>query len=379
MKHFLNSRLLVAVLLVLLAVLVLPVAAQDEGTDVQMVTGSIEFTADGDIQVGEFIIAPAGAFLPSSLRDGDAVIVFGTLLPDGVTIQATEITLVMDTDADGIEDAVDNCPDVPNPDQLDADADGTGDACDPDNLDSDADGVFDSVDNCPLVMNADQLDADADGTGDACDPDNLDSDADGVLDGVDNCPEVANADQADADADGVGDVCDPDLADSDADGVAEGVDNCPAVANADQADTDGDGIGDACDSTDTGETGGCNREGHPVATRIAEAFDASYDEVMTMHCDGFGFGEIARAFLLAEGSEHGSSAQDFLDRKAAGEGWGHIIHDSGMHPSDLAPGRGFRQTDEETSNTRGNGNGRGNGGGGNGNGDGNGGGGRGNG
>ena len=35
----------------------------------------------------------------------------------------------MDTDGDGIDDRVDNCPTVPNPDQQDTDGDGVGDAC----------------------------------------------------------------------------------------------------------------------------------------------------------------------------------------------------------------------------------------------------------
>jgi len=52
-----------------------------------------------------------------------------------------------------------------------------------------------------------------------------------------------------------------------------------------------------------------------------------------MRCDGFGFGDVTRAFLLAEGSEDGSTARDFLDWKAAGEGWGHIIHESDMRSS----------------------------------------------
>ena len=73
--------------------------------------------------------------------------------------------------------------------------------------DVDGDGVNDDVDNCPDVANADQADADADGIGDACE---ADSDGDGVIDDVDNCPTIANADQADADADGTGDVCDDD-------------------------------------------------------------------------------------------------------------------------------------------------------------------------
>src|SRR5262249_59407248 len=34
-----------------------------------------------------------------------------------------------DRDGDGVPDGVDNCPDVPNPDQADSEGDGVGDAC----------------------------------------------------------------------------------------------------------------------------------------------------------------------------------------------------------------------------------------------------------
>lgn len=75
--------------------------------------------------------------------------------------------------------------------------------------DGDNDGVSDDADNCPDVSNSDQSDADGDGVGDACDePEVADSDGDGVEDSVDNCPRKRNADQADADEDGVGDRCD---------------------------------------------------------------------------------------------------------------------------------------------------------------------------
>jgi len=88
-----------------------------------------------------------------------------------------------DSDSDGVPDLLDNCPNIVNADQLDKDSDTFGNVCDdcvddfgtlqgcPETLvlDSDFDGVNDNVDNCPLTSNGDQLDADGDLVGDACD------------------------------------------------------------------------------------------------------------------------------------------------------------------------------------------------------------------
>lgn len=137
--------------------------------------------------------------------------------------------LVVDTDSDGISDALDNCPLVHNVDQQDTDGDGTGDACDTvDNLDSDKDGIADYHDNCPFIGNSSQLDVDGDGIGDICDPqDDRDHDQDGVLDLTDNCRLIANSDQKDSDNDGVGDACDSeDNRDSDNDGITNDLDLC---------------------------------------------------------------------------------------------------------------------------------------------------------
>lgn len=72
-----------------------------------------------------------------------------------------------DDDKDRIQNAVDNCPDVKNPDQVDKNKNNIGDACE----DFDLDGIMNSVDNCPDQPNRYQQDSDGDGIGDACDVD----------------------------------------------------------------------------------------------------------------------------------------------------------------------------------------------------------------
>ena len=54
-----------------------------------------------------------------------------------------------DSDNDNVVDAVDNCRGLANPDQIDTDHDGLGDACDPD---IDNDGVPNAQDRCPDSM-----------------------------------------------------------------------------------------------------------------------------------------------------------------------------------------------------------------------------------
>jgi Thrombospondin type 3 repeat len=71
-----------------------------------------------------------------------------------------------DSDADEIADSIDNCPSIPNPDQINFDrADDGGDVCD---TDDDNDNWFDVDDNCPKMFNPNQENTNGGSRGDAC-------------------------------------------------------------------------------------------------------------------------------------------------------------------------------------------------------------------
>ena len=173
-----------------------------------------------------------------------------------------------DLDEDGLNDNNDNDIDgdgIPNI----ADSDVNGDGINDNGIDTDEDGIIDIFDsnptsfdyyqsfndNCPNIPNPDQLDVDEDSIGDACDNcitnenrDQLDIDQDGIGDICDVCPELFNPEQEDFDEDFIGDLCDLDDdndGQSDEDEIACGSD--PKNENSMSPDLDRDGILDCFD------------------------------------------------------------------------------------------------------------------------------------
>src|SRR5690606_28462770 len=97
-----------------------------------------------------------------------------------------------DTDGDGVNDDLDQCPNTPIESRVDI----NGCPIVTSAPDADGDGVIDSLDQCPNTPAGATVDANG------CSVDQLDSDGDGIPDVEDNCPEAFNPGQEDRDGDG---------------------------------------------------------------------------------------------------------------------------------------------------------------------------------
>lgn len=171
------------------------------------------------------------------------------------TKPSTTTTVLPDSDNDGIPDVDDNClnqPDGPKLGTCSGDSGKAGAACTSDanciipgcssngtclmnQEDSDADGIGDACDYCPNKPNGPDLGSCSPWSGSPGAQCESDNDCTAACTGVRTC----NKNQEDTDSDGVGDVCD----------------NCHNNCNTLQKDADGDGIGDVCDPSPG--CGGC--------------------------------------------------------------------------------------------------------------------------
>ena len=265
--------------------------------DIDSITVELEVQGSGN----DGLVQSAFAGVPwGAMIDGLVVI---TVHAPNEPYLAFDYTLldtarIADSDGDGLPEALDNCPGVPNLDQADSDGDGAGDVCD----------------NCPDWPNASQSDLDGDGAGDTCDP--CPEDATDDADGDGYCaPEDCDTDDPDVNPDGH-EVCDDGL-DNDCDGdvdllpdvdgdgwdpcagdcdegdpaihpeaeeLCDGLDNdCDGALGAIEVDNDGDGVTECdgdCDDDDFGVYPGA-----PVVCEVG--MDADCDGVDDLdECDG---------------------------------------------------------------------------------------------
>ena len=71
---------------------------------------------------------------------------------------------------------------------------------------------------------------------------------------------------------------------------------------------------------------------HPVGIVLATFFNIPYTQVMALHDEGFGFGNIARAYLTAYASGGVLTPTEVLQMRQEGMGWGKIKNLYGIHP-----------------------------------------------
>lgn len=156
-------------------------------------------------------------------------------------------------------------------------------------------------------------------------------------------------DKVAADGDDNGDNDDSGSGNNGNNGKGNGKNKCK---NANNSNSNGNGNGNGkCKNNDENKDEGNKDKGngqneaqclartdqHPVAARLADALGVDYATIWAWHCKGNGFGEIARAYLIARAAN--VDVSHLFDMRDQGTGWGKIIKDLGLHPGDFAPGK----------------------------------------
>ncbi|TVR19348.1 MAG: hypothetical protein EA396_12590, partial [Anaerolineaceae bacterium] len=99
----------------------------------------------------------------------------------------------------------------------------------------------------------------------------------------------------------------------------------------------------ADDAPDVDADNECPPLSHPLVQSIANRFDVSAEDVLDLHCAGYGFGTLIRVYLLLETAEEfeGEDIEDILTLIDE-EGWGAVLALTETHPALLAPGLALR-------------------------------------
>jgi len=199
--------------------------------DVWSVTGQQHNTSDGTWSVADIDLS-AYEVNQIRIRTYSAGGYMGDIGID--TLEIRSHVSGNDSDADGVQDSVDQCPNTPSNETSNANG------CSPSQVDSDNDGVVDSEDAFPFDP-LEALDTDGDLIGNNAD---TDDDGDGVLDIHDAFPLDAS-ETIDTDGDLIGNTND---LDDDNDGVLDVNDGFPLINIAGYLDTDFDGRPNDCDN-----------------------------------------------------------------------------------------------------------------------------------
>lgn len=323
MKSQSKMRVALVAIVLMLVLFELPVIGQDDG-ELLVISGELTINDSGDLFVNGYVIAPSSAFVPVTLHEGDTVIVSGELLEDGMTIQAVSVELFESGDEDG--DGLILDPAGASDDADDGNGRGRGNQSNNDDDDDDDDG-------------------NGRGNQGRGNQGNNNDDDDGNGRGNQGRGNQGNNNDDDDDGNGRGNQGNSDNANN-----GQGSENSNrAEAIRGQSEEDhgrGDSNrGKSCDADSDFE--------NPAAQRIADEFEgANYDSVLAAFCEGAGMGEVLLAMRLAEIG--GGNSGDFLQARAGGQGWGEIMNNAGVSPSEAASGR--RNENAQNGNRGNNGN-----------------------
>jgi hypothetical protein len=109
--------------------------------------GDADLDGDRDANDEAIVLATISAGAGGCNGDASCGWADGDFNCDG-TVDTVDVTILNDSDGDGVEHEADNCPGDFNPDQQEFDGDGLGDACDDD---IDDDGVANEADVCDFT------------------------------------------------------------------------------------------------------------------------------------------------------------------------------------------------------------------------------------